>query len=92
MVYTKDINHNEREIMTTTTLTYDDETMTIHRNGCNHIAFGTEIGQASTHEEAMALPGTENIIDEMFDGESNLIWFQSCTGIKNPAGFTKPQL
>lgn len=74
------------------TITYDDETMTFHREGCKHIIFGSVMGQASTHQEAMNLEGTQDIIEEMFDGDSSLIWFQSCTGISNPAGQVKPDL
>ena len=72
------------------TITYDDETMTFHREGCKHITFGTVMGEASNHSDAMNLEGTQNIIEEMFDGDSGYIWFQSCTGIKNPATQTKP--
>ena len=72
------------------TITYDDETMTFHREGCKHITFGSIIGQAANHTEAMKLQGTQDIINDMFDGKSTLVWFQSCTGISNPAGQTKP--
>ena len=72
-------------------ITYDDETMTFHNFGCKHLVCPTaEVGKATHHAQAMSLTGVQNIAEEMFDGDTSLIWFQSCTGIKNPKGHKKP--
>jgi hypothetical protein len=74
-----------------TTINFDSETMTFHRQGCNHLENDPmEVGQAKTHSEAMSLKWMQILIEETFEGDSSLVWFQPCTGIKNPAGQAKP--
>ena len=74
-----------------TTIGFDADSFTFHRQGCKH---GREemyiVGDATTHEEAMNLEWMQILIKETYEGDTSIIWFQPCTGIKNPAGYTKP--
>ena len=76
-----------------TNINWDSDTFTFHRRGCKHLrANSLKVGFASTHADAMKLDWVQTLLEQTYEGDLSIIWFMPCTGIKNPAGYSKPDL